>query len=83
MLDDARAAWDGRISPVLMWEKHPLAVAGLAFAGVIVLLMLRRLFRPRRRRSAASTSPPSAGPDDASPGDPARKQPEAQKVLLR
>lgn len=83
MLDDARAAWDGRISPVLMWEKHPLAVAGLAFAGVIVLLMLRRLFRPRRRRSAASTSPPSAGPDDASPGDPARKQPEVQKVLLR
>jgi len=82
MLDDARAAWDGRISPVLMWEKHPLVVAGLAFGGVIVLLMLRRLFRPRRRRNAPSAPSSSGGGDDASPGERARKQPEAQKVLL-
>lgn len=46
--DDTRAAWDGRISPVLIWEKHPLVVGALGLAIVAVLLMLRRLFRPRR-----------------------------------
>ena len=48
ILEDARAAWDGQISPVLLWEKHPLVVGGLGLAVVFVLLMLRRLFRPRR-----------------------------------
>jgi hypothetical protein len=82
MLDDARAAWEGRISPVLIWDKHPMVVAGLAFAVLIVLLMLRRLFRPRRRRTPPSAPPSSAGPNGAAPRDPAREQREAQKVPL-
>lgn len=56
MLEDAKAAWQGDISPLLIWEKHPLVVIGLALAGVILLLMLRRLFRPRRPTGPAQTT---------------------------
>ncbi|MCC7252323.1 MAG: hypothetical protein IT540_10665 [Hyphomicrobium sp.] len=56
MLDDARAVWEGQISPILIWEKHPLVVIGLALFGVILLLMLRRLFRPRRPAGPAQTT---------------------------
>lgn len=55
ILADAEAAWEGRISPILLWEKHPLPVAGLVFAGVVLLLMVRRLFRPRRSAPSAKT----------------------------
>lgn len=56
IVDDARAAWEGQISPVLIWEKHPLAVVGLGLVGVILLLMLRRLFRPRRPAGPTQTT---------------------------
>jgi hypothetical protein len=56
ILDDARAAWDGRIAPILLWEKHPMVIAALALAVVILLLMLRRLFRPRRPAGPAQTA---------------------------
>lgn len=56
MIEDIRAAWDGRISPVLIWDKHPLPVIGLGLLGVILLLMLRRLFRPRRPTGPAQTT---------------------------
>jgi len=52
ILADARAAWEGEIAPVLIWEKHPAVVVGLGLASVVLLLMLRRLFRPRRPASA-------------------------------
>ncbi len=55
ILDDAKAAWDGRISPVLIWEKHPLLVGALGVAFLFVLLMIRRLFRPRRPAGPAQT----------------------------
>ena len=47
LANDAVLAWEGRVNPLLLWEKHP---AGLAIAGgiaVILLLWLRRLFRRR------------------------------------
>lgn len=56
IFEDAKAAWEGDISPWLIWEKHPLVVIGLGLAGVIVLLMLRRLFRPRRPAGPAQTA---------------------------
>ena len=56
ILEDAKAAWQGDISPLLIWEKHPLVAIGLALAGVILLLMLRRLFRPRRPAGPAQTT---------------------------
>jgi hypothetical protein len=52
MLRDAQLAWDGRISPWLLWNKHPI---GIIIAGLILLVLLawlRRLFRPRASASA-------------------------------
>jgi hypothetical protein len=45
---------EGRISPILIWEKHPAAVIGLVALVLILLLLLRRLLfaRPHRRASA-------------------------------
>jgi len=53
IMEDVRLVTDGRVSPVLIWEKHPIAVlAGLVLV-LLALLMLRRLFFPRRRPAAA------------------------------
>jgi hypothetical protein len=49
---DVRAAWDGRIAPVLIWEKHPLLVGAALAAALLVLLLMRRLFFTRRPRLA-------------------------------
>lgn len=56
IVEDAKAAWEGRISPILIWEKHPLLVFGIGFVALILLLMLRRLFRPRRPAGPAQTT---------------------------
>jgi hypothetical protein len=56
ILGDARAAWDGAIAPVLIWEKHPLVVLAASLLVVMLLLMLRRLFRPRRPAGPAQTT---------------------------
>ena len=56
ILDDAAAAWEGEIAPILLWEKHPLAVGALALAVLVILLMLRRLLRPRRPAGPAETA---------------------------
>jgi hypothetical protein len=56
IFEDARAAWEGQISPVLIWDKHPLVVGALGLGIVIVLLMLRRLFRPRRPTGPVQTT---------------------------
>jgi hypothetical protein len=52
--EDLRLVADGRISPILIWEKHPAVVIGLALVGLILLLLLRRLLfaRPRHRAAA-------------------------------
>lgn len=52
-LTDATLAWNGRVAPLLMWEKHP---AGSVVSGVLILLVLgwlKRLFLPPSRRDAA------------------------------
>jgi hypothetical protein len=41
------------VSPVLIWEKHPLAVVAGLMLILIFLLMLRRLFFPKRRTATA------------------------------
>lgn len=53
IIEDAKAAWEGQIAPILIWEKHPVVVAGLGVAMLFVLLLVRRLFRPRRPRHPA------------------------------
>lgn len=53
---DMRLAWEGRISPLLIWEKHPVTVVGLGLVLLVVLAMLRRLLNPRRRSAASKPS---------------------------
>lgn len=59
--EDMRRAFDGKVSPILVWEKHPVAVVILAMLALIVLAFLRRLFSPSRarRNSRSDTAPPS------------------------
>jgi hypothetical protein len=52
-MDDVSLVTDGRESPVLIWEKHPLAVVAALVLILLALLMLRRLLFPRRRPAAA------------------------------
>lgn len=59
ILDDARTAWGGDVAPILVWEKHPLVVAGLGLFAVMLLLMVRRLFRPRRPSAPTPTQTPA------------------------
>ncbi len=47
---DFRMVIDGRVSPYLLIDKHPIALAAAAFALLVVLFMLRRLFSAPRRR---------------------------------
>lgn len=53
IVKDARLVVDGRISPILLWDKHPVVIVGALLALIILLLMLRRLLFPRRRPAAA------------------------------
>ena len=56
---DFAAAWSGRISPVLLWEKHAWLVAGGLLLLAFVLLWLRRLVSPSRRHSnPTNVAPP-------------------------
>jgi hypothetical protein len=50
--EDFRLVADGRVSPILLWEKHPIAIVAGLIVMAIVLLMLRRLLFPRRRARA-------------------------------
>ncbi len=51
-LEDLQRAADGRIAPILIWEKHPLTAIVLAAGLILILLLFRRLFRPRGRTVA-------------------------------
>jgi hypothetical protein len=48
LFDDSRLVWEGRVAPLLLWDKHPRAVALAGFLALIVLIWLARLFRPKR-----------------------------------
>jgi hypothetical protein len=48
--EDMQRAWSGKVSPLLVWEKHPVAIVLLGVVALFFLLLLRRLLRPRRAR---------------------------------
>lgn len=50
--EDLRLVIDGRVSPILLWEKHPAVIIGLGFLVLILLLLLRRLLFARPRGHA-------------------------------
>jgi hypothetical protein len=53
---DIRTAWDGKISPILLWVKHPTVAVMAVIPLLVLLLLLRRIFVPRRRKP---TAPPA------------------------
>ncbi|MCB1506099.1 MAG: hypothetical protein KDJ47_14070 [Hyphomicrobiaceae bacterium] len=76
--EDMQRAWEGRVSPLLVWEKHPAGVIILGILALFVLLVIRRLLLPRRSRAlvsettATSTSDGGAGipPTASAPSKP-------------
>ena len=48
LIDDAKLAFEGRIAPVLFWEKHPSGTLMAGGGSLILLLLLKRLLFPRR-----------------------------------
>jgi hypothetical protein len=48
--DDFQLVFDGKVSPILLWHKHPLALVTLALTALIALLMLKRLLSGSRRQ---------------------------------
>lgn len=50
---DVRLVADGQVSPVLLWEKHPVVIGVAALALILLLLIFRRLLFSRRRASPA------------------------------
>ncbi len=53
MADDARLAWEGKVSPILILERHPSAIVLAILPVLLLVLMLRRIFR-RARKSASA-----------------------------
>jgi hypothetical protein len=57
---DVRLVLEGRISPILLWDKHPVAVLVAAFFGLILLNWMWRILtwrpggRSGKRRAAAA-----------------------------
>jgi hypothetical protein len=66
---DAELVAGGRVSPWLLWHKHPAAVVIAALALAALLLLLRRLFKPRRRAAAANPLPAGTAGDLAGKED--------------
>jgi hypothetical protein len=52
--EDARLVWQGRVTPLLLWNKYPWSLAFMSLVALIFLAWARRLFRPRNRRPAAA-----------------------------
>lgn len=51
VLRHVEMVWDGRVSPILIWDKHPAFVVIAGFVAVFMLAILRRLLFGRRRRA--------------------------------
>lgn len=77
---DMQRAWNGSVSPLLVWEKHPFAVVLAGFAALFVLLMIRRLLRPRRATPADRGETPRVPPTGAEPERPAGAPHERKAV---
>ncbi len=51
--DDVSLVLDGRVSPVLLWEKHRGVIASMVVLAALLVLLLRRLLFTGRRRVPA------------------------------
>ncbi len=51
---DTKLAFEGQISPMLIYERHPLALGFAIIPALVLLLLTRRIFMPRRKAPAAA-----------------------------
>ncbi len=56
-VEHATLAWNGRISPILLWEKHSVAVGATLFAGFVFFLWFWRLLFGRRPKVIIQQAP--------------------------
>ena len=49
--ENLRLAYEGRVSPVLLWDKHPVTIVGAAVGLLMLLLIFKRLLFGRRGRA--------------------------------
>ncbi len=54
IVEDVALVSGGRVSPILLWEKHPAVIVAGMIVLLILLLMLRRLLFAGRRTKAAA-----------------------------
>ncbi len=52
--EDIDLVWNGNISPILLWDKHPVLIIAALILLIMLGLMVRRVVAPRR------SAPPSA-----------------------
>jgi hypothetical protein len=57
MMEHLRLVFDGRVSPWLLWEKHPASLVVTAFLALALLLMLKRLMFGTRPRVVVHQGP--------------------------
>lgn len=53
--NDVTLAYEGKVQPVLLWDRHPGAVVGAGAGLLVLLLILQRLLFGRRRTVAKAT----------------------------
>jgi len=57
LLAHVRLVLDGRVSPILLWEKHGVALVVAALLGLMLLMMLKRLMFGTRPRIVVQQAP--------------------------
>lgn len=65
IFSDFVLAWEGRISPLLIWERHPFVTVLLGLALLFGLLILRRLLFPGRRKPPTTPASQKTEPSQA------------------
>lgn len=67
--NDVRLAWERQIDPALLWHRHPILVLLGGLAGVVFLLLFRRLFRRPPRSDGTGHGTGSSKPTEPAPSE--------------
>ena len=61
IVEHVRLVLDGRVAPVLLWEKHGLVLGAAALLALMLLLLLKRLLFGARPRIIVQQGYPTRG----------------------
>lgn len=65
--NDVRLAWERQIHPEILWHRHPILIVLTGLAALILLLILRRLFRGPRPQPPRSLDVSATGKNSDTP----------------